>query len=148
MLGLPDYEITGIEEIAGRIRISVRFRGKVFCPYCAGTALRMKDRRVRRPRRGSWGVRNSWLELETKKWLCVGCSRIFWQRFPGIQARARASEPFRRSVCQKHFDGISRSRLAKRERISGATVERWFGLSQTSGGRTKQPGMPSDPRDR
>lgn len=33
----------------------------------------------------------------------------------------RASEPFRRSVCQKHFDGISRSRLAKRERIASAT---------------------------
>ena len=30
-------------------------------------------------------------------------------------------------MCQKHFDGISRSRLAKRERISSATVERWFG---------------------
>jgi transposase len=127
VLGLPDYEITGIEEIAGRIRIAVRFRGEVLCPHCGGTALRMKDRRVRRLRHESWGVRNSCLELETKKWLCLGCRRIFWQRFPGIAPRARASEPFRRSVCQKHFDGISRSRLAKRERISGATVERWFG---------------------
>ncbi len=33
---------------------------------------------------------------------------------------------FRRPVCQKHFDGISRSRLAQRERLSSATVERWF----------------------
>ncbi|HEY7305699.1 MAG TPA: transposase, partial [Bryobacteraceae bacterium] len=38
----------------------------------------------------------------------------------------RATETFRRSVCQKHFDGISRSRLAQRERLSSATVERWF----------------------
>jgi transposase len=30
-------------------------------------------------------------------------------------------------VSQKHYDGISRSRLAKRERISSATIERWFG---------------------
>jgi transposase len=30
-------------------------------------------------------------------------------------------------VCQKHYDGISRSRLARREHISSATVERWFG---------------------
>jgi len=64
------------------------------------------------------------LELETGKWLCLGCQRSFWQRFPGIVPRLRASEPFRRSVCQKHFDGISRSRLAKREHISSATVER------------------------
>jgi transposase len=83
-------------------------------------------------------VRNSFLELETKKWLCRGCGRSFWQRFPGILPRMRASEPFRRSVCQKHFDGIPRSRLARRERISGATVERWFGdfLRRVAGERT------------
>ncbi|MEP6716627.1 MAG: transposase [Terriglobia bacterium] len=50
----------------------------------------------------------------------------------------RASEPFRRSVCQKHFDGISRSRLARREKISSATIERWFGahLRQVAGERS------------
>jgi transposase len=71
-------------------------------------------------------MRKSVLELETRKWQCQSCGRSFWQRFPGIQPRLRATEPFRRSVCQKHFDGISRSRLAKRERLSSATIERWF----------------------
>jgi transposase len=66
------------------------------------------------------------LELETHKWVCRACSRSFWQRFPGILPRLRATESFRRSVCQKHFDGISRSRLAERERLSSATIERWF----------------------
>ncbi len=56
---------------------------------------------------------------------------------PGLRPRLRATEPFRRSVCQKHFDGISRSRLGQRERISGATIERWFGdwLRQLAGER-------------
>jgi hypothetical protein len=66
------------------------------------------------------------LELETRKWLCLPCRRSFWQRLPGMLPRLRAREPFRRSVCQKHFDGISRSRQ-KREHISSAPVERWFG---------------------
>jgi len=127
VLGLPDYEVTGIEEKAGRVQIRVRFTGAVCCPHCAGSHLRIKDRRMRRPRHESWGVRQVALELETKKWRCLDCGRSFWQRFPGILPRLRATEPFRRSVCQKHFDGISRSRLGKRERISGATVERWFG---------------------
>jgi transposase len=122
---LPDYEVTGIEETAGRIRISVRFTGEVACPDCSGKSLRLKDRRTRHPRHESWGVRNTVLELETKKWVCLECGRHFWQRFPGILPHMRSTEPYRRSVCQKHFDGISRSRLAKRERISGATVERW-----------------------
>src|SRR5579862_1531440 len=86
----------------------------------------MKDFRLRRLRHESWGVRHCVVELETRKWLCLGCGRRFWQRFPGILPRMRATEPFRRSVCQKHFDGISRHRLAQRERISSATVERWF----------------------
>jgi len=52
----------------------------------------------------------------------------------------RASEPFRRAVCQKHFDGISRSRLARREQIASATIERWFGawLRQMAGERIAQ----------
>ena len=88
---MPDYEITGIEEIAGEVRLRVRYTGGSRCPHCEGEQLRLKD------------------------------------RFPGVLPRLRASEPFRRSVCQKHYDGISRSRLGQRERLSGATVERWFG---------------------
>jgi len=127
IIGLPEYQVTGIEETEGRIRIRAVFTGEVRCPHCTGARLRVKDRRIRRLRHESWGTRLSVLELETRKWLCQSCSRSFWQRFPGILPRLRASEPFRRSVCQKHYDGISRSRLAKRERISSATVERWFG---------------------
>jgi transposase len=125
-LGLPEFQITGIEEVGGRVCIRARHTGTVKCPHCQGTELRLKDRRIRRPRHESWGTRQCQLELETRKWFCGGCQRSFWQRFPGILPRLRATEPFRRSVCQKHFDGISRSRLGRRERISGATVERWF----------------------
>jgi len=127
VLGLPDYEITGIEEREGWIRISARYNGPISCPHCGGNQLRLKDRRMRVLRHESWGVRRSLLELESRKWRCLSCQRSFWQRFPGILTRRRATEPFRRSVCQKHYDGISRSRLAKRERISSATIERWFG---------------------
>lgn len=138
VLGLPEYEITAIEEVAGKIRISVRFTGKVTCPHCGEEKLRLKDRRIRCPRHESWGTRHCVLELETRKWSCGSCDRSFWQRFPGILPRRRATEPFRRSVCQKHFDGISRSRLAVRERIASVTVERWFQawLGQVAGERT------------
>lgn len=139
--GLPEYEVTGIEEIAGRIRIGVRFTGEVSCPHCGGKQLRLKDRRVRRPRHESWGERQTELELVSRKWRCLGCGRTFWQRFPGLRAHFRASERFRRSVCQKHFDGISRARLGRREKISSSTVERWFGwyLGLLAGERIGRP---------
>jgi transposase len=66
------------------------------------------------------------LELESRKWKCRECGRTFWQRFPGVLPHKRASEPFRRSIYLKHWDGISRSRLGRREGIGSATVERWF----------------------
>jgi transposase len=66
------------------------------------------------------------LELETHKWRCRSCGRTFWQRFPGILPRKRATEPYRRTIFERHWDGISRRRLAQREGIGSATVERWF----------------------
>lgn len=66
------------------------------------------------------------LALETRKFYCQECQRYFWQRFPGILPRKRSTEPFRRYICLKHFDGICRSRLGRREGIGSATVERWF----------------------
>jgi transposase len=125
-MGLPDYKITGIEESGGWLRISARYRGPTSCPHCGSSDLRQKDRRIRKLRHEDWGVRHSLLGLETHKFLCRACGRHFRQRFPGILPRFRATEPFRRAVSQKHYDGISRSRLAQRERISAATVERWF----------------------
>lgn len=86
----------------------------------------MKDRRSRRLRHESLGLRHTVMELESRKFRCEGCGRSFWQRFPGILTRKRATEPFRRSVFVRHWDGISRSRLGQREGIGSATVERWF----------------------
>jgi transposase len=108
------------------VRLSARYTGPIACPHCGGDRLRVKDRRVRQLRHESWGLRRSVLWLETRKWLCRQCGRTFWQRFPGVLPRKRATEPFRRSVFFRHFDGISRSRLGRREGIGSATVERWF----------------------
>jgi transposase len=125
-MGLPDYQVTGIEEHEGRVRISARYTGPRSCPACEGTSLRLKDKRMRRPRHESWGLRRCEVALESLKWRCLDCGRTFWDRLPGIQPRKRATEPFRRSVFQRHWDGISRSRLGRREGIGSATVERWF----------------------
>lgn len=125
VLGLPGYQVTSVKEFGGRVRISASYTGPRSCPHCQGTQLRLKDRRLRRPRHESWGERHCEIELETFKWLCRQCGRSFWQRLPGILPRKRATEPFRRSVFQRHRDGINRSRLGRREAISSATVERW-----------------------
>jgi transposase len=126
LLGLPHYEITGGEEIAGMLVIRVRYTGAVECPSCNGKWLRSKGRYTRRVRHSSWGTRHCVLEMEARKWQCRDCGKHFRQRFAGILQWQRATEPFRRSVFLQHWDGINRSRLGKREGIGSATVERWF----------------------
>jgi transposase len=127
VLGLPGYQITSIQQESGKVRISVRHDGPISCPHCRSERLRLKDRRNRHPRHESWGSRHLVLTLESRKFRCKDCGKTFWQRFPGILPRKRSTEPFRRSIYQKHWDGISRSRLGRREGIGSATVERWFG---------------------
>ncbi len=126
VLGLPGYEITGIEETAGMVRIWARYEGSKSCPDCGSQRLRLKDKRMREPRHECWGLRHCILEMESSKFRCKDCGRSFWQRFPGILPRKRATEPFRREVFVAHYDGVNRSRLARRMRIGSATVERWF----------------------
>lgn len=126
VLGLPGYQINCIEEVGGKVRIAARHLGAVWCPHCQSQRLRVKDQRLRRSRHESWGLRHCVLELESRKYRCRDCGRSFWQRFPGLLPRKRATEPFRRSVFVAHWDGINRSRLGEREGISPATVERWF----------------------
>src|SRR3569833_761486 len=102
-LGLPEYEVTGIEESAGYLRIRASFKGAVACPHCEGKQLRIKDRRLRRLRHESWGTRCSVVELETRKWRCLSCQRSFWQRIPGIQPRVCVFVFFFWCVCLFFF---------------------------------------------
>ena len=97
VLGLPDYQITGIEARRGRVRLSARYTGPIACPHCGGDRLRSKGRCDRQVRHENWGLRHCVLELEARKWQCLECGRHFRQRFPGIQPWQRASEAFQRS---------------------------------------------------
>ena len=125
LLGLPDYKITAIRQSAGRVIIAVEHTATVQCPHCGGTLLRRKDTAIRRPRHECLRQRHTELELTTHKWFCRECGRSFWERFAGLLPRKRATEVFRRSVFQDHWDGINRSRVAERMGVSSATVERW-----------------------
>jgi transposase len=125
-LGLPGYEVTDTGESGGMFVVWARLLDRGECARCGCRELRSRGRKERRVRHSSWGERRCELRLESRKWRCKGCGHVFWQRFPGILPRRRATEPFRRSVAIRHWDGISRSRLSQRERIGSATVERWF----------------------
>ncbi len=126
LLGLPDYQISGITREGGEIRIAARYTGPLCCPHCGGCRLRDKGRYTRRVRHENWGLRRCVLLLEAHKWRCLDCGRYFRQRFAGILERQRASEAYQKMIFRQHLDGINRSRLGRREGIGAATVERYF----------------------
>ena len=125
VLGLRGYKI---EQTGGGnpVELEVLYTGVVVCPHCSSEDLRTKDRYVRRLRHQSFGMRSCVMLLEGHKYQCRGCGRYFNQRFPGIQPRRRSTEVYRRQVFMDHKDGISSKRVAERERIGSATVERWY----------------------
>jgi transposase len=126
VLGLPDYQITGIAREQGQVRISARYSGPKSCPHCGGARQRSKGLVRRLVRHENLGLRHCRLEVEARKWRCLDCGRQFRQRLPGILPCQRSTEAFRMAIFQQHLDGINRSRLGRREAIGAATVERYF----------------------
>ncbi len=126
LLGLPGYQITGIERGGGEVRISACHPGPLCCPHCQGKRLRNKGRYQRLVRHEDWGLRPLVIVLEGRKSQCRDCGRYFRQQFPGILRCQRASQAFQQAIYQQHLDGINRSRLGRRAGIGAATVERYF----------------------
>ena len=126
LLGLPAYQITGIDMHKGVVRFRARYTEAVSCPHCNSTSLRNKGSDLRRVRPENWGQRTCILELQVSKWRCRSCGRYFRQRLAGILPRQRASEAYQEAIYQQHLDGINCSRLGRREKIGAATVERYF----------------------
>jgi transposase len=115
-----------IENEGGALTITARFAGVASCPECRGQRLRNKGRIERKVRHVSWSARRVFLRLLGHVWLCRDCGKRFRERFPGLLPGQHSTEAFRGKIFQDHWDGISRSRVARREAISGATVERHF----------------------
>ncbi len=126
LLGLPDFQITGIQRHGGNLRVSASYIGPRVCAHCGSTRLRNKGWVQRTVRHEDWGLRHEVLLLWVPKSKCLVCGRYSRQSLPGILRYQRASEAFQKAIYQQHLDGVNRSCLGRRERIGAATVERYF----------------------
>jgi len=125
LLGLPNFHIERVDGVE-TVQIWARYEGPVSCPRCGSGQLRLKDTKERVVRHASFGLRPCLLILKTHKYRCGGCRRYFNQRFPGIGAWKRSTEPYRRQIFVQHHEGISQKTLAERERLGSATISRWY----------------------
>ena len=125
ILDLPSFKIL---EVIGHNHLTLRVECelKALCPFCSSANLRTKDSYWRRVRHVLYGQRCSWLEIKAHKYLCRDCGRYFNQRFPGIQSRARATEPCREEVVKLHHNGWTQKYMSDHLKMGSATVERWY----------------------
>jgi transposase len=56
----------------------------------------------------------------------MACLKTFTPKLPGIVKWRHSSEPYRRDLFERHHDGICARKLAQKERIGEATVERIY----------------------
>jgi transposase len=126
LIGLPGYQLTGVEKVGKSVRIGLRYTEPGSCASCGSAERRSKGWCRRRVRHEDWGTRPVFLEIDLRKWRCKGCGRQYRDRLPGILPSQRASEAFRHAIYELHLDGINRSRLGRRKGIGAATVERYF----------------------
>ncbi len=126
LIGLPGYQLTGVEKVGKSVRIGLRYTEPALCPHCGSAERRSKGWCRRRVRHEDWGARPVFLEIDLRKWQCKGCERQYRDRLPGILPSQRASEAFQHAIYELHLDGINRSRLGRRKGIGAATVERYF----------------------
>lgn len=124
LIGMPYYNIIDVLDNGSEIRILARYQGPKSCAGCGSSNLRNRGVIHRKVRHVSWVRQRVWLELTGHRWQCRDCGIEFRERFPGLLKGQQSSEAFRRKVFEDHWDGINRSRVARREGISPATVER------------------------
>ena len=126
-IGLEGYEILNQQSKPGMVFVEVSpLKEPKQCVCCGGLKLYSKGRYQRRTRHlDCFGFRTELL-VHTRRYHCQNCGKSFIPELPGIRKWRHSTEPYRRQVFEEHQDGISGKRLAEREQIGSATVERIY----------------------
>lgn len=125
-IGLPDYEVIGVNDKRSRTQIRVATKLAPQCPCCGGKQLHSKGRYERRVKHQALCGERTELVVQTRRYRCLHCNRHFVPKLPGIRPWHSCSEPLREQIYEDHHDGICASRVAQREKISAPTVSRIY----------------------
>ena len=123
-IGLPSYEVIGMDDKRSRTQIRVATKLAPECPDCGSRQLHSKGRYERKVRHLPYFKLDSEVVVQTRRYRCKCCGRTFVPTLPGIGKWRRFSEPYLERLYLDHEDGICAKRLAERERIGAATVSR------------------------
>lgn len=126
-IGIHGYDIIAAEDKSAVIEVHVRVKKpKRRCPCCGGDRPHSKGRIVRQARHLDCFGKATVLVVHARRNKCTVCGTIFPDVIPGIRPYRRSTEKLRDQIYEDHQDGICGRRLAQRNEISPATVERIY----------------------
>ena len=126
MLGLPGYEVVGCRGKRPVVLTLLFDRRPRVCPCCGADRLHSKGRYRREVRHRPAFGRSVVLQIQTRRYRCVHCTRSFVPELPGIRPWRQSSEPFRESLYEDHHEGLCASTLARRHGLGAATIARIY----------------------
>ena len=125
LLDLPGYEII---RTYGRKKLTIeaKQRKRPKCIHCGHNKLYIKDKKLRKIQHETFSNRKVFLLLHARKFMCLKCSRYFWERFKGILPYNTKTEPFKKQVAYDAFRGVTKKDSASFHNIGEASVYRYF----------------------
>ncbi|MBP5295886.1 MAG: ISL3 family transposase [Bacteriovoracaceae bacterium] len=121
---LPNSHIVFTDDVNRIAKVELDYRP--CCPHCHGTALRNKDKKVRKFKACTGPFRYYSLQVVVHKFLCRTCNRYFMEQIQGVLRYQRQCECFKTDLCTLMLRRVSRKDLSQATGIGSSTMERWL----------------------
>lgn len=125
ILNLPGITVERVES-GNPLIVHAVYTGAAVCPRCGCHDLRKKAKLVRKVKHQPIGLGSTLLHVKCYKYQCLGCSRYFNTRLPGILPRFRGSQKFKEQVYKMHLGGMAHKHIRDQFQLGHSTLERWF----------------------
>jgi transposase len=127
LLGLDGVVVTSLAEVGDRLDLQVELIARADrCERCGLGPVTVKERPVVAVRDLPIGGRVTVLRWRKRRYACASCGRTFTETHPGLPARQRVTERFRRRLRARVTGGGAHAEVARDEQMTRYQVTRAF----------------------
>ena len=130
LLGLDGVVVTDVCEVGDQLDLQVELIARAAaCPWCGQVSGEIKERPVVAVRDLPIGGRRTVLRWRKRRYRCPACARTFTETHPGLPARQRVTDRFRRRLRERVSGGAAHAEVARDEQTTRHHVARAFRLA-------------------
>jgi len=127
LVGLEGLVVTGVNQVAEQLDLQVELLARADrCARCGRGPVTVKERPVVAVRDLAIGDRATVLRWRKRRYGCASCGRTFTETHPGLPARQRVTDRFRRRLRSRVTGGGAHAEVARDEQTTRYQVTRAF----------------------